>query len=93
VWSHDSNPSSDPRLCRKSQSYCESQVTGGWLRWLDPANKAKGCIGTRRLSREHESREHKQAAGTMMAAWGIIQSGDAGPLVWQMRAERGLVSA
>jgi hypothetical protein len=92
VWSHDANPAVDPRLCKQSLPYCESQVAEGWLIWLDPANKALGCRATRRLEPrgQHESREHKMAAGTMMAAWGVTQSGYAGPLVWQMRRERGL---
>lgn len=89
VWSHDANPAVDPRLCKQSIFYCESQVSEGWLVWIDPANKRLGCRATRRLEdREHRSREHNMAAGTMRAAWGMMQSGYAGPQVFQMRRER-----
>ena len=44
IWSHDSNPSVDPRLCKQSFARCESEVAAGSLRWVDPRNKTKGCI-------------------------------------------------
>jgi hypothetical protein len=90
VWEVNSNPKIDRRNYRQSLSHCEGLVSEGWLSWIDPADKAKGCIERRSRRPQHESREHKMAAGTMMAAWGVTQSGHAGPLVWQMRRERGL---
>jgi hypothetical protein len=92
VWEVNTNPQIDPRACRQSLSHCEALVREGWLLWVDPADKSKGCIATRTRfgHAAHQSREHKMAAGTMRAAWGMIQSGWAGPLVFQMRRERGL---
>jgi hypothetical protein len=85
IWSHDANPSVDPRLLKKSLSKCEADVELGWLRWIDPRDKTKGCIGTRRLcSREQVNAEHLIAAGNMRDAWKTIQSGFAGPFVLQM---------
>lgn len=85
VWSHDANPSVDPRLMRKSLSACELDVAEGLLRWIDASDKTKGCIGARRFrSREQANMEHFVAAGDMRAAWITRQSGYAGPLVLQL---------
>jgi hypothetical protein len=87
VWEVNSNPKIDRRNYRQSLSHCEGLVSEGWLSWIDPNDKSKGCI-ERRSRVHHESREHKMAAGTMRAAWGMMQSGYAGPQVFQMRRER-----
>jgi hypothetical protein len=85
VWSHDANPSVDPRLMKKSLSACESAVTVGLLRWIDPKNKLNGCIGTRRFHpRELPDNEKMIAAGNMRDAWITRQSGYGGPLVLQL---------
>jgi hypothetical protein len=85
VWSHDANPSVDPRLLKKSLSQCEESVRTGSLRWVDPSDHSKGCIGTRRFrGRELADRELMIAAGNMRDAWITRQSGYGGPLVLQM---------
>lgn len=93
IWSSDSTPHVDPWLLKKSFSHCEAEVLAGSYQWVNPSDKTEGCISTCRLrSREQASREHKMAAGTMRAAWGMVQSGYAGPLVFQMRREQGAVA-
>lgn len=89
VWSFDANPDVDPPLCRKSVSYCEDLMMCGQLRPLDPDDIRKGCIGLARLNlradANHEASLSRAAGGGFDAAWGIQQSGWAGPLVWQLR--------
>jgi hypothetical protein len=86
IWSYDANPLVDSRLLKKSLSSCEADVEAGLLRWVNPNDKAQGCVGTMRFrSREfHPSMEHAIAAGSMRDAWVTRQSGFAGPLVLQM---------
>lgn len=85
VWSHDANPSVDPRLFKKSESNCEVNVRAGVLRWLDPNDHSRGCIGTRRFRFiDDPDNERMIAAGNMRDAWITRQSGYAGPLVLQL---------
>lgn len=89
VWAEGSNPSMERRLVRKSLAYCADMVTRGWYRWIDPTDPQKGCFAKSSLRPAADpSREHKMAAGTMRAAWGTVQSGYAGPLVFQMRRQQ-----
>jgi phage tail protein X len=46
IWSYDSNPLVDPRLYKQSLTRCEESVTAGFLRWINPADKSKGCVTT-----------------------------------------------
>lgn len=94
IFSHRANPAVDRPICKKKLGYAESLIADGLGRWLNPAAKADGVVlGGRYLATsEQASREHKMAAGTMRAAWGMVQSGYAGPLVFQMRREQGAVA-
>jgi hypothetical protein len=93
VYRKGSNPAIDPMFLRKSSSYVHSLVTNGDADWWDKSDPSRGAILRSARTTSETSREHKMAAGTMRAAWGMVQSGYAGPLVFQMRKERGLVTA
>jgi len=44
IWPYSSNPLTDPRIYKQSLSRCEESVAAGFLRWIDPADKSKGCV-------------------------------------------------
>lgn len=93
VYRKGSNPRVDPAVQRKSAFYVRDLVARGDADWWDKADESRGAILRSCRMTAEESREHKQAAGTMRAAWGMEQSGYAGPLVFQMRREARAVMA
>lgn len=89
VFSQNSNPLIDPRLCNKSESYCTGLVLCGRAKWLDMDNKRKGCIAIGRIQLRPEEDYTSMVEGSGFdTAWGIRQSGFAGPLVWQLKTMR-----
>lgn len=89
VYRKGSNPSIDPAFLRKSTSYVRSLVSMGDADWYDKTDESRGAILRSANRATHEvNRIGMIAAGTMLSAWGVIQSGDCGPLVWQMRTPR-----
>jgi hypothetical protein len=89
VYRKGSTPQVDPAILRKSVAYVRNLVAVGEADWYDQDDESRGAI--LRSSNHHAHREINRlgliAAGTMMSAWGIMQSGG-GPLVWQMRTKR-----
>jgi hypothetical protein len=57
VWEVNSNPKVDRRNSRQSLSHCEGLVAKGWLSWIDPNDKSKGCIETRTRGTHPDNRE------------------------------------
>lgn len=94
VYRKGSNPSVDPAFLRKSLSYVRSLVSSGDADWWDETDESRGAIlRSSRATYGEVNRIGMIAAGTMMSAWGVAQSGPAGPLVWQMRRTRELAHA
>ena len=98
IWAFGTHPETHSRLCRKKLSYCEELVLRKFLRPVDLTDIRKGCIATIRglnfdSNDAHEASLTRAAGWGFDAAWGIRQSGYAGPLVYQLRTERGLAHA
>lgn len=90
VWAFGTSPDSHPRLCRKKLSYCEDLIQRKLMFPIDSTDIRKGCVAARGVRLDEEAHEQSltRAAGWGFdAAWGIRQSGFAGPLVWQLRTQ------
>jgi hypothetical protein len=89
LYRKGSNPAVDPVFLKKSSSYVHTLVSNGDADWWDKSDPSRGAIlRSSRATYGEVSRIGMIAAGTMLSAWGVIQSGYAGPLVWQMPTKR-----
>lgn len=91
IWAFGTTPETHPRLCRKKLAYCEEMILRKMLSPIDPLDLRKGCIAARglRLDEREAEESMKRAAGWGFdSAWGIMESGYAGPGVWQLRTAR-----
>jgi len=86
IWAFGTSPTTHARLCRKKVSYVENGILKGELFPIDRDDLRKGCIVAKGVRLNPEDNHEKRAAGWGFdAAWGIRQSGYAGPLCWQLR--------
>lgn len=89
VYSQTAKYGIDGPLCRKKFNYIQSLIIMGRARWVDPDDKRKGCIAIGRIQlRPEEDSTNRVAGSGFDTAWGIRQSGFAGPLVWQLKTMR-----
>ena len=87
IWAHDAQPETHLPLCRKKLNYVEDLLIKRQLRMVDPRDIRKGCIAMRHMSfrdDDHAASLTRAAGGGFDSAWGIRQSGYAGPLCWQL---------
>jgi hypothetical protein len=88
LYRKGSDPNSDSPILRKSASYVRSLVANGDADWWDRSDESRGAILRSTQFTREVNCVGMIAAGTMLAAWGVKESGYAGPLVWQMRTQR-----
>jgi hypothetical protein len=93
LFAKHSNPAVDRPLLRKNIHYVEWEVSAGNADWVDVDDHARGAVLRSLFRHSSDSgREKMIAAGTMTSAWALLQSGYAGPLVWQMPTTRPVLS-
>jgi hypothetical protein len=86
IWAFGTTPETHQRLCRKKLSFVEKAILGGEMYPIDSSDLRKGVIVAKGVRLNPEDDHEKRAAGWGFdSAWGMRESGYAGPLVWQLR--------
>ena len=92
IFSHRSNPSIDRWICKKKLGYVEGLISECLADWLDPANPSRGILLRGRFLPEPDTLQMVAGSG-FDSAWAKLQSGYAGPLVWQLKTDGAYVEA
>lgn len=90
IFSHRANPIIDKPILRKKLAYIEELISDRRAFWIDPAQRQLGVMLRARLLLTRDAYETAVESGPRSGfdtAWGIRQSGFAGPLVWQLKSE------
>ena len=87
IFSHQANPAVDRPLLRKKRAYVEELVESGRAHYLDADNKFLGVVLRARVLDSAKDSIERPAGSGFDSAWHIMQSGWAGPLVWQLRTQ------
>ena len=87
VYSHRSNPSIDPPICKKKLAYIQGLISERLADWINPQNQALGVLLRGRFLPERDTLQMVAGSG-FDSAWGIMQSGYAGPNVWQLKTSK-----
>ena len=87
-------PAIEQPIYRKSKAYVTEEVESGRAYWIDPAQKHLGIMLRGRLLYSRDAYQTAVDSGQRSGfdtAWGIRQSGFAGPLVWQLKTCRATI--
>ena len=84
VYRRGANPNIERPILKKKIAYLEREVADGNATWVDVDDPSRGIFLRTARTQDFNDQEKKIGGGTMTSAWALLQSGYAGPLVWQM---------
>lgn len=88
VFAAQSNPTVDRPICRKKRAYCDALVSSGHADWLNPSDRRYGLVLRKKYLDLREDTIAMIAGSGFDSAWAKLQSGYAGPLVWQLKTTK-----